>query len=116
LRPSTGRVASHAAQFVAVTGLRKEARAPPEPTKFVNPTRPCYFRPTSRTFTAHWDAEARVFTTQSDIPGLVVEAETFEELVSLVEALAPEVIAANLPHEPRPFTVKVETSRDLAVA
>jgi hypothetical protein len=72
----------------------------------------------ARTFTvtANWDAEARVFTSQSDIPGLVIEAETFEELVSLVEALAPEVIAANLPDEPRPYTVKVETRRDLAVA
>jgi Domain of unknown function (DUF1902) len=72
----------------------------------------------SRTFTvtAKWDAEARVFTSQSDIPGLVVEAGTFEELVSLVESLAPEVIAANLPDEPRPYAVKVETRRDLAVA
>jgi predicted RNase H-like HicB family nuclease len=49
------------------------------------------------TVTAMWDADAGVFTTQSDIPGLVVEAETFEEVVKLVQALAPEVIAANLP-------------------
>jgi hypothetical protein len=68
------------------------------------------------TVTAVWDAKAGVFTTQSDIPGLVVEAETFEELVELVQALAPEVIAANLPHAPRPYTVQVETRRELAVA
>ena len=68
------------------------------------------------TVTATWDSEARVFTSQSDIPGLVVEAETFEELVALVEALAPEIIAANLPDVPRPYTVKVETRRDLAMA
>lgn len=67
------------------------------------------------TVTAHWDAEARVFTTQSDIPGLVVEAETYEELVGLVEALAPDIIAANLPHVRPPITVKIEASRDLAV-
>ncbi len=68
------------------------------------------------TVTATWDAGARVFTSQSDIPGFVVEAETFEELVALVEALAPEVIAANIPDAPRPYTVKIETHRELAMA
>ena len=67
------------------------------------------------TVTAHWDPAARVFTTQSDIPGLVVEAETYEELVVLVEALAPDIITTNLPQVQRPITVKVEASRDLAV-
>jgi hypothetical protein len=72
----------------------------------------------SKTFTvtAIWDAEARVFTLRSNIPGLVVEADAFEELVELVEALAPEVIAANLPDAPRPYKVQVETRRELAVA
>lgn len=50
------------------------------------------------TVTANWDDEAKVFTSTSDIPGLVVEADTFEEFVSLVEALAPEMLEANLPH------------------
>ena len=66
--------------------------------------------------TAIWDAEARVFATQSDIPGLAVEAATFEELASLVEALAPDFIAANLPDAPWPYEVQAETRRDLAVA
>jgi hypothetical protein len=72
----------------------------------------------SKTFTvtATWDAGARVFTSKSDIPGLVVEAETFEEFVDLVRALAPEVIAANLPGAHGPHTVQVETRLDLAVA
>ena len=68
------------------------------------------------TVTAIWDSEAQVFTSQSDIPGLVVEAGTFEELVDLVMALAPEVIAANVPDARRPYKVHVETRRDLAVA
>lgn len=72
--------------------------------------------PKAFTVTANWDAEAGVFTSQSDIPGLVVEAETFEELVELVQALAPEVTAANLPDAPRPYRVNVETRRELAVA
>jgi hypothetical protein len=72
----------------------------------------------SKTFTvtATWDADARVFTSQSDMPGLVVEAETFEEFLDLVRALAPEVIAANLPGARGPYTVQVETRRELAVA
>jgi Domain of unknown function (DUF1902) len=65
---------------------------------------------------AVWDAEARVFTSQSDIPGLVVEADTFEEFVALVEALAPEVIAANVPDAARPHHVHIEARRELAVA
>ena len=35
------------------------------------------------TVTAVWDTDAEVFTTKSDIPGLVVEAATFEELIDL---------------------------------
>jgi Domain of unknown function (DUF1902) len=68
------------------------------------------------TVTALWDCQARVFTTQSDIHGLVIEADTFEELVDLVESLAPEIIAANLPGAVAPCTVRIETLRELAVA
>ena len=35
------------------------------------------------------DHEAKVFTSSSTMPVLVVEADTFEEFVSLVEVLAP---------------------------
>jgi Domain of unknown function (DUF1902) len=68
------------------------------------------------TVTADWDVEAGVFTSQSNIPGLVVEAATFEEFVELVEALAPEVIAANVPEARRPYSVNVDTHRSLAMA
>lgn len=68
------------------------------------------------TVTAVWDAQAEVFTTQSDIAGLVVEAATFEELVDLVRALAPEVIAANVPTASLPYKVEIVTRRELAVA
>jgi hypothetical protein len=66
--------------------------------------------------TAVWDPDAEVFTTESDIPGFVVEAGTFEELVDLVRSLAPEVIAANLPAASRPYKVQIVTRRELAVA
>ena len=72
--------------------------------------------PKSFLVSAMWDAEVRVFTSQSDIPGLVVEAETFEEFVELVRGLAPEVIAANLPAARGPHRLRIETRFDLAVA
>lgn len=68
------------------------------------------------TVTAIWDPDAEVFTTESDIPGLVLEAETFEELVDLVRSLAPEVIAANVPAALPPYSVQIVTRRELAVA
>jgi len=58
------------------------------------------------TVTAVWDPDAEVFTTESDIPGLVVEAATFEELVDLVRSLAPDVIAANVPTRRRPIELR----------
>jgi hypothetical protein len=72
----------------------------------------------SRTFkvTAAWDPEAKVFYSQSDIPGLVVEAESFDEFLSVVQDLAPDIIAANIPDAKAPYTVHVETSRELIVA
>jgi len=66
--------------------------------------------------TAVWDHEAKVFTSSSTIPGLVVEADTFEEFVSLVEALAPEMLAANMPQVKRPYHFDIESHRSLAVA
>jgi hypothetical protein len=57
-----------------------------------------------------------VFTTTSDIPGLIVEAATFEEVVDLVRSLAPEVITANVPDAQSPFQVQMVTRRELAVA
>ena len=60
---------------------------------------------------AIWDTEAKVFTSQSDIPGLVIEAGTFEEFVALVEDLAPEILAANLPQAKRPYHFDIQSHR-----
>jgi hypothetical protein len=67
------------------------------------------------TVTAVWDPDAEVFATTSDIPGLVVEAATFEELVDLVRSLAPDVVAANIADAAAPYTVEIVTRRELAV-
>jgi hypothetical protein len=66
--------------------------------------------------TAMWDSEAQVFTSSSDVPGLVIEAETFEEFVALVEELAPDVLAANMPGAQRPYVFDIQSHRTLAVA
>lgn len=45
---------------------------------------------------AQWDEEAHVwYATSEDIPGLCVQADTFEELVDIATALAPELLEAN---------------------
>jgi hypothetical protein len=44
---------------------------------------------------ALWDPEAAVWTSESDIPGLVVEANTLTEFEFLIWELAPEMLAAN---------------------
>ena len=44
---------------------------------------------------ATWDAEAGVWVSHSDIPGLVDEAATLVEFAELVEALTPQLLADN---------------------
>ena len=44
---------------------------------------------------AVWDPEASVWISESDIPGLVIEANTLTEFESLIWELAPEMLAAN---------------------
>ncbi len=50
----------------------------------------------TRHVTVRWDAEARVWWAESDdIPGLVTEAATFDELVERCGAVIGELLAAN---------------------
>jgi predicted RNase H-like HicB family nuclease len=45
---------------------------------------------------AHWDAEAGVWWADSDdIPGLVTDAQTIDELISNVCALLPDLLDLN---------------------
>ena len=45
---------------------------------------------------AQWDDEARVwYATSEDIPGLCVQADTFDELAEIATSLAPELLEAN---------------------
>ena len=42
-----------------------------------------------------WDNEARVWFTQTDIPGLCLEADTFDKLVDEVRLAAPAMLELN---------------------
>lgn len=48
------------------------------------------------TVKAEWDAEAQVwYVAESDLPGLVAEAETPEALLAKVRVLVPELVELN---------------------
>ena len=44
---------------------------------------------------ARWDPEAKVWTSSSDVPGLVIETATLAEFEALIRELAPQMIAEN---------------------
>lgn len=45
--------------------------------------------------TAHWDDEAKVFYSDSDIVGLHIEAPTIEEFEDVMMDVAPGLVMAN---------------------
>jgi hypothetical protein len=51
---------------------------------------------------AHWDPKASVWWAESeDVPGLIAEADTIEQLVGDVRDLVPELLRLNLDrHDP----------------
>lgn len=66
---------------------------------------------------AEWDAEAGVWTSSSNIPGLVVEAASLQEFVDLVGTLAPELLAENLGIKGKvPLEIRAHGMIELAVA
>jgi hypothetical protein len=66
---------------------------------------------------AEWDAEAGVWISSSNVPGLVVEATTLDEFVKLVSILAPELLAENLGlHGKVPLELRAHGLIELAVA
>ncbi|HEY5071999.1 MAG TPA: DUF1902 domain-containing protein [Caulobacteraceae bacterium] len=44
---------------------------------------------------AIWDPEASVWVSETDVPGLVIEADTLAEFESLMLELAPKMLALN---------------------
>lgn len=46
---------------------------------------------------ALWDADAKVWYSESDVPGLVIEADTLGEFEKVMDELVPDLIEANTP-------------------
>jgi len=66
---------------------------------------------------AEWDAEAGVWVSSSNIPGLVVEAETLTEFVQIVQDLAPSLLSENLGITGRvPFELRAQGAIELPAA
>lgn len=70
---------------------------------------------------ANWDADARMwYVVESDIPGLVTEAATWDALVARVVAVAPELLELNrhlLGADVTPFApVNVLASQEVVLA
>jgi hypothetical protein len=62
---------------------------------------------------AKWDEEAKVYYSETNVPGLNIEAETLKSFLELAEDLAPQMLRANLPDNARPVTV---SGLELAIA
>ncbi len=67
---------------------------------------------------AIWDPEAAVWTSQTDIPSLVIEADDLAEFEALMEALGPEMLAANagIHNQTIPIEFSAASRRELLVA
>ena len=67
---------------------------------------------------ARWDPEASVWTSESNIPGLVIEADDLAEFESLMNELAPEMLAENVGLHGARVAVefRVTRTRELEVA
>lgn len=46
---------------------------------------------------AIWDDEASVYYSESNIPGLVIEADTLADFMDAAQELGPEMLEANVP-------------------
>jgi hypothetical protein len=70
----------------------------------------------SITIDARWDAEAGVWlATSTDVPGLVVEAETWPAMIDEVRLVLPELLSLSGQGEDQlSLTFKVEEHLDVA--
>ena len=63
---------------------------------------------------AVWDDEAKVWVaTSKDVPGLVTEAPTAEELAQKLVCLIPELLIENGLHADKRRPVKLHTEREV---
>lgn len=63
---------------------------------------------------AQWDDEAGVYYSETNVPGLNVEAETLAQFIEIAEELAPQMLEANVP-DWRPDQPKARPTAELAL-
>jgi hypothetical protein len=70
------------------------------------------------TIEARWDAEAAVWlATSSDVPGLVVEADTWPAMIEEVRLVLPDLLElSGQPNDKLSLTFRAEEHLDLAGA
>ena len=66
---------------------------------------------------AVWDPEASVWCSETDIPGLVIEADTLAEFEQTMNQLAPEMLAVNedIHNQRVQVEFRVKDAREFAV-
>jgi len=62
---------------------------------------------------AKWDEEAKVYFSETNVPGLNIEAVTLKEFLELAEDLAPQLLKANRPDSETAVTL---SGLELAIA
>ena len=63
---------------------------------------------------AFWDPEASVWVAESeDVPGLVTEAETVEQLIAKLQVMVPELLEANGFAMEKDVSIKLVAERTL---
>lgn len=66
---------------------------------------------------AFWDPEARVWVAESpDVPGLVTEAATLEDLLNKLSVMVPELLEENGIVLQPPLELHLEATRSLALS
>jgi predicted RNase H-like HicB family nuclease len=61
---------------------------------------------------AFWDPEASVWVAESeDVPGLVTEAETVEQLIAKLQVMVPELLDANEVAKDKDVSIKLVAQR-----
>jgi len=65
---------------------------------------------------ALWDPEASVWVSETDVPGLVIEANTLSEFESLMVELTPEMLATNEEHHKKNVPLVFTAHRELAIS
>jgi hypothetical protein len=65
---------------------------------------------------AIWDSEANVWISETDIPGLNIEADSLEEFERLMKDLGPELLAANTDLRNQTISVDFSVTERLELA